>query len=234
MWQQSIQRMQFALTLWDAIRSNDVGQLRRFILFQKGNGQAGGFIYRSREEVGDGYETGVIDETAHDIPADGRALLRPRNVIRLALVVVQTLANKQLWTHAGPCLLYGPPTPPDGLRAEELPQNRLYLRIVPKNLMGAMWLQFARGIDGNKDYRRCRACGKWFEISLEANRPTRFFCKDGCRYKVYRERITAAQQLHFEGVSIQEIAGRLDTHTATVEGWIARPAPRKRRAVANT
>ena len=36
--------------LWDAIRNNDVGQLRRFILFQEGNGQAGGFIYRSCEK----------------------------------------------------------------------------------------------------------------------------------------------------------------------------------------
>ena len=148
--------------------------------------------------------------------------------------MVQELANKQLWTHAGPCLLYEPPTPLHGLGTEELPQNRLNLRIVPKNLMGAMWLQFARGIDANKDYRRCRACGDWFEISLEANRPTRFFCKDACRYKFYRERIAAAQQLHSEGVSIEAIAERLDTDTASVEGWIARPAPRKRRAVANT
>jgi hypothetical protein len=234
MWEQSIRHMRFALTLWEAIRSKDVGQLRRFILFQEGSGQAGGFIYRSREEVGDGYETGVIDETAHDIPTDARALLKPRNVIHLALVVVQTLANKQLWTHAGPCLLYGPPTLRDGLRAEELPQNRLHLRIVPKNLLGAIWLQYARGIDGNKDYRRCRACGKWFEISLEANRPTRFFCEDACRYKVYRERIAAAQKLHFEGVSIEVIAQHLETDTATVEGWIVRPAHRQRRAVAHT
>jgi hypothetical protein len=234
MWQQSIQRMQFALTLWDAIRSNDVGQLRRFILFQKGNGQAGGFIYRSREEVGDGYEAGVIDETAHDIPADARALQRPQNVIRLALIVVQTFVNEQLSTHTAPFLRSERPAPPHDLAAEKEPPGKLNLRIVPKNLMGAMWLQFARGIDGNKDYRRCLACGKWFEISLEANRPTRFFCKDACRYKFYRERIAAAQKLHFERVSIEEIAGRLDTHTATVEGWIARPAPRKRRAVANT
>jgi hypothetical protein len=234
MWEQSIRDMRFALTLWDAIRSNDVGQLRRFILFQKGSGQAGGFIYRSREEVADGYEMGVIDETAHDIPADARALRKPRNVIHLALIVVQMLANKQLWTHAGPCLLYGPPTPRNGLGAEEVPQSRLNLRIVPKNLLGAMWLQYARGIDGNKDYRQCRQCGKWFEISLEANRPTRFFCEDACRYKFYRERIVVAQKLHLEGVSIEVIAQRLETDTATIEGWIARPTPRKRRAVANT
>ena len=49
MWDQSIRHMRFALTLWDAIRNNDVGQLRRFIL-SKRNGQAGGFIYRSCEK----------------------------------------------------------------------------------------------------------------------------------------------------------------------------------------
>jgi hypothetical protein len=234
MWKQSIRHMRFALSLWDAIRSNDVGQLRRFILFQEGSDRAGWFIYRSSEEVGDGYEGGVIEETGHDIPANARALLKPENVIRLALLVVQTLANEQLWTHAGPRLLYEPSTPLDDLAAEEFPQNKLTLRIVPKNLLGAMWLQYARGIDGNKNYRQCRACGKWFEISLEANRPTRFFCKDACRYKFYRERIAAAQKLHLDGVSIEAIAQHLETDTATVQGWIARPAPRKGRAVANT
>jgi hypothetical protein len=234
MWKQSIRHMSFALTLWDAIRSNDLGQLRRFILFPEGRDRAGGFIYRSSEEVVEGYETGVIDDTVHDIPANARALLKPENVIRLALLVVQMLANEQLWTHAGPRLLYEPSTPLDDLAAEESPQNKLTLRIVPKNLLGAMWLQYTRGIDGNKDYRQCRACGKWFEISLEANRPTRFFCKDACRYKFYRERIAAAQKLHLDGVSIEAIAQHLETDTATVQGWIARPGPRKGRAVANT
>jgi hypothetical protein len=54
-----------------------------------------------------------------------------------------------------------------------------------------------------------------------------------CRYKVYRERMDTAQKLYLEGVSIEAIAQRLETDTATIEGWIARPAPRKRRAVAN-
>jgi hypothetical protein len=215
--------MRFALTLWDAIRSKDVGRLRRFILFQEGSDRTCGFVYRSSEEVGDGYEIALIDERAHDIPVEARALAVPANVTHLARVVVQKLVNEQLWSHTGPSLLF-----------ESRKKDNLNLRIVPKNLMGAMWLQFARGIDGNKDYHRCRTCGKWFEISLEANRPTRLFCKDACRYKFYRERIAAAQKLHLEGVSIEAIAQHLETDTATVEGWIVRPAPRKGRAVANT
>ena len=47
------------------------------------------------------------------------------------------------------------------------------------------------------------------------------------------ERIAAAKKLHFDGISIQEIAQRLDTKAKTVEGWIARPTPRKRNRVAN-
>ena len=87
---------------------------------------------------------------------------------------------------------------------------------------------------GRNYYRQCRQCGKWFELSLEANRPTRLFCEDACRYKFYRERIAAAQKLHFEGVTTEAIAQRLETDTATVEGWIVRPAPRQRRAVTHT
>ena len=177
------------------------------------------------DEVSDVFEMGLIDETGHDIPADARALLKPRNVIHLALVVVQMLANEQLWTHTGPPYFTAPEPPLDlrskNCRKQITPQN------CPEEPHGAMWLQYARSIDGNKNYRQCRQCGKWFEISLEANRPTRLFCKDACRYKFYRERIATAQELHLEGVSIEAITQRLETDTATVEGWIARPAPRK-------
>jgi hypothetical protein len=221
-WKESIWRMRFGLSLWDAIERKDVEQLRRFILFQGGFGRDGCFVYTSCEEVSEYYEIGIIDEVAQEIPVQAKALAKPGNVIHLARIVVQKLVNEQILAHTGPALLY------------ERGRDRLNFSIVPQNLIGGMWLQFARNIDGGKNYRQCRQCGKWFEISPDANRPTRFYCNDGpCRSQSYRGRIRSAQELYSEGISIEEIAQRLETNTARVQRWIGTSPPQKRVQTAN-
>jgi hypothetical protein len=221
-WEESIWRMRLGLDLWDAIERKDVAQLRRFIVFQEGFDGNGHFVYRLNDGVSDNYEMGLIDETVHEIPPEARALARPGHVIHLAHIVVQTLVNQQIRVHTGPALLAEPR------------KDHLHLSIVPKNLLGGMWLQFARSIDGEKNYRQCRQCGKWFEISLETNRSTRFYCNDGpCRAKAYRGRQELAWGLYSEGIPIEGIAQQLETDAATVQGWIAKLACRKHHRIAN-
>jgi hypothetical protein len=70
--------------------------------------------------------------------------------------------------------------------------HRLPLSICPIGLLGLLWLQFARSLDG-KDYRRCRQCGEWFEISRPAGRSTKQFCNGACRYKWHRETTTGTR-----------------------------------------
>ena len=41
---------------------------------------------------------------------------------------------------------------------------RTELKLVPGSLLGGLWLQFARAIEGNRVYRECRECGRWFEF----------------------------------------------------------------------
>jgi hypothetical protein len=221
-WEESIWRMRLGLSMWDAIERKDVERLRRFLVFQEGFDGDGRFVYRLNDGVSDNYEMGLIDETVHEIPLEARALARPGNVIQLAHIVVQTLVNEQIQAHTGPALLAEPR------------KNHLRLSIVPKNLIGGMWLQFARSIAGEKNYRQCRQCGKWFEISLETNRSTRFYCNDGaCRAKAYRRRQEIASDLHSEGIPIEGIAQQLETNAATVQGWIAKLARRKHNRTAN-
>jgi hypothetical protein len=210
--------MRFVLQLWDAIQQHDLARLRRCILVEEQPDGSWRARYRTREESGDGYRMGVIYDTARERYAGLASLITPGEVSRPALFVVQKLVNEQLWIHAGPSLLYEPS------------KDHLNLRIVPKNLLGALWLEFARGIDGNKDYRKCRECGRWFEISLEAGRPTKFFCSNACRSKAYRERQAAAQRLSAEGISLEDIAHRLGTDVATAQGWITRPPRHPRRS----
>lgn len=57
------------------------------------------------------------------------------------------------------------------------------ITLVPANLLGAIYIQFAQEAMGRADQMtRCIACGKWF-VSKHASRK---FCGDACKMKAYR------------------------------------------------
>jgi hypothetical protein len=88
-------------------------------------------------------------------------------------------------------------------------------------------LQFARAVDGNKDYGQCLTCENRFEISLQETeyRTNRSYCSDACRSMAYRERQLRAHQLAAQGMPIAAIADALDTTTPKVQGWLAKRIP---------
>ena len=57
----------------------------------------------------------------------------------------------------------------------------LALFIVPSSLISAIWLQFAMAIDGDRNYRSCKNCGKWFEVGGSARRVDAEACSPSCR-----------------------------------------------------
>jgi hypothetical protein len=59
----------------------------------------------------------------------------------------------------------------------------------PHHLLGALWLQLGRAIDGEKTYRRCPTCHKLFEVSREratGKRRQARFDTDVCRVLHWR------------------------------------------------
>jgi hypothetical protein len=66
--------------------------------------------------------------------------------------------------------------------------GRVGLRVVPQSLIGFLWLQFAKAVEGNKSYRRCEDCGKWFELGGQSSRSDKRFCTDTCRVRNDRKR----------------------------------------------
>lgn len=98
--------------------------------------------------------------------------------------------------------------------------TRLSLYLVPQSLIGCLWLQFARAIDGNRDYRRCPICRKWFEITFHVSRKDRAFCTPTCKARAHKQKITEARQLKKEGMDARAIAKKLDTPLATLRGWL--------------
>lgn len=64
----------------------------------------------------------------------------------------------------------------------------------PINLLGAIYLQFALEVTGNRSPKKCYVCGTWMntaKLSKKGRRRSRsdhFYCSDACRSKAYRQR----------------------------------------------
>jgi hypothetical protein len=136
----------------------------------------------------------------------------PGDIISPARLLIQRWINEKLMKHASPRLLWNTDT------------GKQVIRIVPKNLLGAMWLQFARAMAGEASYRQCRACGKWITISTEehGHRKHRVFCSAACRQRDHRAKVAEAHRLQGEGWTVRQIARHFDTTTETIKNWLTK------------
>jgi hypothetical protein len=117
-------------------------------------------------------DTGVPsgDPTTRDIsttPAD------------LACAYIRELVNVRLRDYTSTRLLDRQATP------GALP---IGLSVVPTNLLGAIWLQCARAIEGVGRYQRCPQCRKWFAVPPKAMRDSTSYCTTRCRVAAFRAR----------------------------------------------
>lgn len=96
------------------------------------------------------------------------------------------------------------------------------VHVVPENLLSAMWMKLLADVAGNAQYRQCRVCNKTFELHPEKARTNRLYCSDACRFRSYRQKQESAWRLHQEGMTNEQIAGRLETTSERVKGWIAK------------
>jgi hypothetical protein len=213
-WVTEIDAMRQAVAIWDMVRARDVPGLSRHIRWDQGNGGPN-WVYDSHPELppfhvdprravpaGAGRHTDLI------LPVPD--LFKPGDVLMPATFLVQNWINTHLMRRVSPRVVY------------DLDRGAQALRFYPESLLGALWLQFAQAIDGDKEYRACRECGKWFEVSLDAFRTNRVFCSDPCKSRDYRRRKDRARQLRAEGRSAKEIAKELDTELETVKKWVAK------------
>jgi hypothetical protein len=93
----------------------------------------------------------------------------PREIIQA--VLGQTIARALLRHGVAPTLV------PDGGALGV----GLRLSFSIQNLAGAIWLQFALAVDGERTYRTCPVCGKWWDATDA--RAHKMVCSDKCRAK---------------------------------------------------
>ncbi len=220
-WMDHIVAMQRGVTIWEALNRRDLATLSSFICWQAEERtpdganvtRVAGWHYDSHPELPPFPKKG----SAPPAPGRLRQLIEPvpdlfktDEVFMPATFLVQRWINEHLKKNAAPRLLYN------------LDLGSQVVNIVPHNLIGAMWLQFAEAIAGNKHHRPCKECGTWFEISTEEDGRTarRVFCSDACKSRDYRGRKDQAERLKGEGKTLKDIAKELDTDTETVKNWL--------------
>jgi hypothetical protein len=86
-------------------------------------------------------------------------------------------------------------------------QGRMEVRLVPKSLLGALWLQFAEHFMNNRAVSRCLICGEWFLLSGHKDK---VYCADRCNVRATRMR-AKARQLREEGKTLRQAAKELNT-----------------------
>ncbi len=67
-------------------------------------------------------------------------------------------------------------------------RGELHVFIRPQSLIAGMWLQFALAIEGDRQYRTCKGCGRWFEVGGGQKRSDAETCGPSCRKRRERTR----------------------------------------------
>lgn len=212
LWIGEILSMRLAVDLWDAARARDAAALREKMVL-KGSRTLGFELHLASETPALSAELGFAEAPRVTWSSGDPDLVRKfqaGNLFEPALRCVQWLVNTHLEDRVSPSLHW------------DSRLGALRLRFVPTSLIGALWLQFALAIDGDRRYRRCEVCGTWFEISPDVARVNKIYCSDRCRAAAYRERQERARALHSQGVPLERIAQDVGSDVETVAGWIAK------------
>jgi hypothetical protein len=208
--------MRNAVELWENARAGDIEKLAKRIRWQGSSAKGEDawpytrVSYHGPFSAWAGQKRFVIASERNKRRAFDR--FEDGEVVFPAWYALQRIVNEKLRQHnALPKLLW------DFNRREP----ELALAFVPESLIAALWLQFSHAITGDKEYRQCEQCGRWFELAAEVRADGKF-CQGSCRSRAYRARKAEARKLHAEGVSISAIAKRLNSTSKTVKGWVKR------------
>jgi hypothetical protein len=170
LWVDEILMMREAIELWDRARRGDRAWISRFVRWRS----CGDVVYEG--PLHEGYREGRFGLIAD--PKLSPNVLREfshGDVVRPALFYVQRVVNDRLELHTSMLLLWH--------------HGQLRRRVVPKNLLGCLWLQLSEAIDGDRHYRQCQnpMCGQWFELS-PTSRFDRLYHIPACKQADYRRR----------------------------------------------
>ncbi|MEM7358204.1 MAG: hypothetical protein AAF431_03795 [Pseudomonadota bacterium] len=101
----------------------------------------------------------------------------PGELQRPAMVALVRAVNKKLGSLCSPALLF---------EGRSYTDSHLYF--VCENLLGVIWLQFAKAVESNIEYRRCHECSQPFIPHPGERGKKKKFCTDACKSRNYRNK----------------------------------------------
>lgn len=211
-WRTAISELRDTVQFWQALQAGDEAVLRRRIVWRGLEPDAYGGPRVAHETDSNGSVRAF--EIASANHPELLARFEPGELIGPGWYALQRLVNWQLRHHGAFPQLFMSDRP--AWRTDPM-----RMRFVPRSLISAIWIQFAKAIEGNRAFAQCAQCGRWFEVAAEARADAKF-CKNACRFKAYRRRQSRARELAADGKSVREIAAELESDVKTVKGWISK------------
>lgn len=215
-WSREILELRHLVKLWEMVYSGDTAEIARRIQW---NGESGveydsdpgqAFGAKMPPLTARSFTTIASERIRQEMLAELLQRFQPGDVIAPARCLLQLRINENLnrcQTNARLFLDSG--------------WTRLRLHIVPSGLIGCLWLQFAMAVSGDKQYRQCDDCARWYEIGgNQTARSDKRFCDGTCKSNAHRKKKDKAREMAARHVSLAEIAQKLDTKTDKVRGWL--------------
>ena len=175
-WKAAVTEMQESVSIWDSVQQRDASRLQQLFSWIP-------------EDQGVRYH-----QASPDLPkaVGGEWLITqnepelfsrfaPGDLFGPALLFIQRRINTKLVEYSVTARLLWNPG-----------YSRLSLHFVPSSLLGCLWLQFAQALDGDRKYRQCPDCRRWFEFTSHASRKDKVFCSPTCKASAHRKKIGRA------------------------------------------
>src|SRR5262249_17399158 len=145
-------RIREAMLIWKLLKKRDEDSLTPHFVWDQTNENVWWVRYWS---FNDSYNKFARDDfsVGETTPGGVWEKLKGRDDFVAAQMYVMHVVNGQFDAHSLSSIAWNE----DSKRL-----NRVYY---PKDLLGAIWLQFEQTMTGNGDYRECPVCGEWFDVS---------------------------------------------------------------------
>jgi hypothetical protein len=171
-WQSEIVTMYRLLRIWDSI--SDRGRLKRSELEQDVDYSPDRILYRWKSFHDQGVEVVALKDNQPWLFAKLNENKNRKLSVFLSWYLQMTVNEKLKGGQSSARLLW------------DRQEKRLGLSILPLNLLGFLWLQFAKAIEGDISHRRCEDCGKWFALGGRAGRSDKRYCSGTCKARSHR------------------------------------------------
>jgi hypothetical protein len=178
LWVDEILGLRQVLRVWDALQVLAVDDLQRWFRVEDFHG-----ALRAVYDPGEAFRRAVYthERLPQSVIQEFQWYLSHAEIRRItedpstvALSFIRTVTEARLREQVGARLVY----------QDQSEGGPMGVSIVPKTLLGAVWLQAAHSIESNRSFGRCRECQSWFEVPPELlmmGRKDVGFCSVNCR-----------------------------------------------------